>query len=1095
MTSSTPQMKPEPATAAVAAHDSKPSVFVLKDGNHGLQDWLTAHSASRLNVPAAFNNDVPPQPIWVITLPSASQIAEFDPDITTDKTFIKATSLANEATTQIANIQASPHIPTHTTKAVKSKKQHRTQVLEELHQHMMLLGSEHPLWDQGKWTMLIRPQQIHKTFSELAHSLATGALKEQGSIIALRARTLPLSESTFEMNNKRKKTSHPTKRSPTSARHDNEISLGIDIFFGPVWSSSVARDVLRVVAESSGRMASFCKASLYSKLGIKYGHHLGAHASLYNSKKLANPADTKNWTAKYHQAGSITMLGDVSSDDSAGSSGKPTTSPKFLPSKPEREKAKRHLENDVPSDTTNQQETPAQKKPRNGEEPSLEQQPTVLEPAAPFQLAQEAQSQVDESQDEPMLPVRHHAKIVDVPLILIAEKPHRQTNPFAQKMTMDDTCKAGELPAVTEPDIAEATMEESQTQIEPVVAIERTAAMHNTKPAAATTATATVAVVEPTVSGEPNVTEGERVAEKEGEDAGTTNAANICAASGWSEEKSKAMHEQMKMLEQKTCLTTEEQEAMEKVDHSLREDLLARIVSSAEYFVSLLHTMKNVKEKCDIVFEEMKDLDKAYAGSPQDREAKKCAFQEEGTAFTKQMIEIGEEAVAVYKVARPLLREYMAMEDKIDVKSQEIEEKIKVIDEERQAIQTILRQHMAEHSRSETEDEDKASLSTDQKAVHQSEASASSEGDERISAVPESSSKSQIVDELFAGSSPKLVKGAKAEPEAAAEAKQSDSSTNAPAITTTHSPTEGLPSTVAEDNSLDKRKGAENSEEGTVAQTLVAASKQKGLSAEDTKDILHDLSPNKATRQEPTPGKGKGREGEAGSKVDSTAERSSVQSGEVKECTGPIVLERDTFDSMLTAGSDEDEAETEVPAAHTAHSVETVEMVSPAAVERLLDSGASTHEECSGAEIRNTIDEAEAQHEAPSKLSITHEESSMEQPKFPTEAAQKADPPHLSHDDMAAPIASADTSPARLTEPASKPEEASIGISDESLEDARPSIPDKPESQASAPEMSLDELIVEGVTSSPTFGQTVVEEPTTHSDHRTLPERYRSPVL
>ncbi|SPO29212.1 uncharacterized protein UTRI_06161 [Ustilago trichophora] len=484
--------------ATDTADDTKPLVYILNEASN-LDEWLTSHPPSRLGKPAAFNNGISPQPIWVLGVKSVDEIAELSPAAPTEATFVKARQMERESTAKVSDIQNDDEIPVRSSSksAGKSKKQCRTEVQDRFHEQIMLMALDHPMWRQGRWTMLVRPQQIDNVFAELAKSLASGDLHKQGSIIALRARALPFEEGSFETSangHKRRKSSvsfsprrGSSSKSPSSARHAHDTPLGIDIFFHPVWNTNAAREVLRAVAEVSGRMASFCKSSLYSRLGIGSGHSLASQSTLYTSKHMASPADAKAWVKK-HVPGDIAMdEPQISSFGDAGPSSKPVgaSSSAALMTTPEKpavgEKVKRELDQEASADHTSAKaDEPALKKARNGEPSSNEQQASRSEAPAPSGTVKESQPDIEETQDEPLLPFRRPAAKFAQDLCLSPLQaafreyhPHAvQTEEVEAASKPADTAAAAEIPAVKTPiasksDVASEMEDESQTQIEP----------------------------------------------------------------------------------------------------------------------------------------------------------------------------------------------------------------------------------------------------------------------------------------------------------------------------------------------------------------------------------------------------------------------------------------------------------------------------------------------------------------------------------------------------------------------------------------------------------------------------------------------------
>lgn len=495
--------------ATDAADDAKHLVYILNEASN-LDEWLTSHPPSRLGKPAAFYNGVSPQPICVLGVKSIDEIGELSPAAPTETTFVKAKQMQSESTAKVSDIQNDDSIPVRSSSktAGKSKKQCRTEVQDQFHEQIMLMALDHPLWSQGRWTMLIRPQQIDSVFTELAKSLASGDLRKQGSIIALRARTLPFEEGSFETSangHKRKKSSvsssprrGSSSKSPASARHAQEAPLGIDIFFRPVWNTNVAKEVLRVVAGVSGRMAPFCKSSLYSRLGIRSGHSLASPSTLYTSKHMASPADAKAWVEK-HVSGDIAMdESQISSFGDAGPSSHPNVVGSFAapvtnPAQPAvGETAKRELEQEASANhTATKADEPALKKARNGEPFSGEQQASPPEAPASSSTVKESQPDMEETQDELMLPVRRPAaRSAPDPCLSSLEAAFREYHPNAvQKEKVEDALKpvdtaaTAETPAVKtpiapKPDVAMGMEDESQTQIEPSLASDESEIAH-----------------------------------------------------------------------------------------------------------------------------------------------------------------------------------------------------------------------------------------------------------------------------------------------------------------------------------------------------------------------------------------------------------------------------------------------------------------------------------------------------------------------------------------------------------------------------------------------------------------------------------------
>lgn len=390
-------------TDSAVNQDAQPLVWNLRQNDGHLDEWLTAHPPSRLVFPPAFNNGVAAQPIWAVSVGSKDQLAELCGSTTTDETFIRANQLAREAAAKVSDIQNDKDIPVRSSNktANKSKKQCRTEVQDQFHEQILRLAADHPLWDQGRWTMIVKPQQMDQTFSQLVQSLASGELRKQGSILAIRARPLPFAESTYEHNvgAKRKKSfsgRRSSSKSPTSARVASEAPLGIDVFFQPVWNSSAARDVLHAIAGVSGRMASFCRSSLYSCLGIRSGHLLAARSTLYNAKTLASPADVKLWTGTYTSRPGETERWCLRDD------AEPFSQPESSSSSEEYKV--------VSSKVVADGAEPALKKARSAESAKSVQPIGVGSAPALVKDSKDELPETQDSQEEPMLPMRPVAK-------------------------------------------------------------------------------------------------------------------------------------------------------------------------------------------------------------------------------------------------------------------------------------------------------------------------------------------------------------------------------------------------------------------------------------------------------------------------------------------------------------------------------------------------------------------------------------------------------------------------------------------------------------------------------------------------------------
>ena len=488
--SNTINMKDDAPTAP-DTENVKPLVCILQqDGSH-LDEWLNSHPPSRLGKPAAFTSGAAPQPLWVLAVDSIQKVAELTPDVATDSTFTQADQLQREAAAKVVDIQHDDDIPTRASNktATRSKKQCRTEVQDTFHDQIMHMTADDPLWNQGRWTILARPQQIDATFAKLAHSLVSDQLRKHGSIVALRARALPFEESTYESSSnghRRKKSGQsgarkPSSRSPSSARQAHEHPLGIDVFFRGVWSSNTAKDVLRVVAGASGRMASFCKSSLYSRLGIRSGHQLSEHTSLYNSKTLASPAEAAAWvgvhdsvlaSAAMHVSEAADTMNDAGPSEKKPEPASASDIPLPSSDKPaSAETGKRALESEFSAYTMApvNSEEPAQKKARNGEGPPSEQQPALHDPAAAPNTTRQSQSQMEESQDEPMLPIHPAGKPAQAAATTsLADVPEKQLDLAAQRIMAEDAPKLPDPATVLRSPVAEILEEETQTQIEPL---------------------------------------------------------------------------------------------------------------------------------------------------------------------------------------------------------------------------------------------------------------------------------------------------------------------------------------------------------------------------------------------------------------------------------------------------------------------------------------------------------------------------------------------------------------------------------------------------------------------------------------------------
>ncbi|GAK67266.1 uncharacterized protein PAN0_017d5493 [Moesziomyces antarcticus] len=413
---------------AIAPHPHAKSsadspVWRLGTGN--LDEWLTTHMPSHLSAPSV--------PFLITRADPDLQVAESMPDeqpdeqTAADDTFINAKQLMNEATANIDQIQKDDAIPVriNSRSTKSSKKQCREQVQGLFHDQIMLMATDHPLWSQGRWTLILNPQHLDATWTRLAKSLESGELHAQPLVIALRARHLPPSESFGEQTHggqKRKKSaasrfsnSRTTSSSSSSSRTDNEQSVAIDVFFRAVWSSEVARSVLQSVAEACGRMPIFCRASLYSLLGIRSGHPLGNRSTLYNSKAFASPAAANLWTSKHER--------DHDDADTAGTSAAApfsavadTTSvveaPTHVPTEPSAHlPSEASIAETAATDPEIHAEAAAEERPpkkvRIDSQPTQMPNKPVEEPTAmAVEQAQHATQETASTQDELMLPVR-----------------------------------------------------------------------------------------------------------------------------------------------------------------------------------------------------------------------------------------------------------------------------------------------------------------------------------------------------------------------------------------------------------------------------------------------------------------------------------------------------------------------------------------------------------------------------------------------------------------------------------------------------------------------------------------------------------------
>ncbi|EST07161.1 Translation Initiation factor eIF- 4e-like domain protein [Kalmanozyma brasiliensis GHG001] len=468
----------EPSTSA--AEETKPVVLILDDDEDHLKLLLAAHPPGRLGIPPALNGGVSPPSIWGLGVPSINEIAELAPNFATDPAYIKANDLAREATAKVAEIQYNDAIPTNVNHRshVKSKKQCRTEVQNDFHDQIIALAEDHALWSQGRWTMLVSTQSIDNVFARLAKSLASGELRKHG-IIAIRARVLTSEESTMAKafdNFKRPKTSHGRKSSGPgdSPIRSGQPPLSIDVYFRPVWNSTAAREALKVITEVSGRVPTFCKSSIYSRLGIRSGHSLSSHTTLYNSKALASPADTKRWL-EASKPEAITIDDDESPPAGPSNNGKDFTASPEAADRTVVDSSKRELEQDGKEDAASKADEPASKKARNGEDHTGEQPSDKTTVSGPAAHLESTQSQIEESQDEPMLPFRATIKPSEQSatkqhLRFLAEEKIEEPIAIDFAPQVDDVPEPSEKPDMITSDDVTGAMEESQTQLEPAAA-------------------------------------------------------------------------------------------------------------------------------------------------------------------------------------------------------------------------------------------------------------------------------------------------------------------------------------------------------------------------------------------------------------------------------------------------------------------------------------------------------------------------------------------------------------------------------------------------------------------------------------------------
>ncbi|ETS64361.1 hypothetical protein PaG_01210 [Moesziomyces aphidis] len=411
-----------PNMQELAAHphpESSADSPVWRLGTGKLDEWLKAHLPSHLSASSA--------PILVTRADPALRVAESLTDVQTaaDDTFINAKQLMNEAIANVDQIQKDDAIPVriNSRSTKSSKKQCRDQVQNLFHDQIMLMATDHPLWSQGRWTLILNPQHLDATWTRLVKSFEAGELQAQPLVIALRARHLPPSESLGEHSHggqKRKKAASSRSSnsratsSSSSSRTDNERSVAIDVFFRAVWSSEVARNVLQSVAEACGRMPIFCRASLYSLLGIRSGHPLGNRSTLYNSKAFASPAEFNLWTSKHERSegdASTAGMSAAAVPSAAGDNASVAEAPAHVPSEPSAHlPSEASIAETAATDREIHAEAAAEERPPK--KVRIDSQPTqvpkaVEEPTATaVEQAQHATQETASTQDELMLPVR-----------------------------------------------------------------------------------------------------------------------------------------------------------------------------------------------------------------------------------------------------------------------------------------------------------------------------------------------------------------------------------------------------------------------------------------------------------------------------------------------------------------------------------------------------------------------------------------------------------------------------------------------------------------------------------------------------------------
>ncbi len=124
----------------------------------------------------------------------------------------------NEAIANVDQIQKDDAIPVriNSRSTKSSKKQCRDQVQNLFHDQIMLMATDHPLWSQGRWTLILNPQHLDATWTRLVKSFEAGELQAQPLVIALRARHLPPSESSASTAMADRSARRPPHRAPAT---------------------------------------------------------------------------------------------------------------------------------------------------------------------------------------------------------------------------------------------------------------------------------------------------------------------------------------------------------------------------------------------------------------------------------------------------------------------------------------------------------------------------------------------------------------------------------------------------------------------------------------------------------------------------------------------------------------------------------------------------------------------------------------------------------------------------------------------------------------------------------------------------------------